>query len=915
MRSARRFWRSLVDVREGERLRTLFTLLYLFSTLTAYYIIKPLSKGMFMSKFKVDELPHLNMALAITGGVFAYLYTKLAVKSSLRSAVIWTSGISVFCLASLWWALGTKRDWMLYVFNIWVSMFSIVMVTQCWVVAANFFTSREAKRVYTLLGTGAVLGGAFGGFFTNAVIPHVSAARHMLWFTCVWIGIAYLMFRLALAQSPDSLQGATAGDKEEAEFRFKDIVSPLLAHRHLQLIMGITLLMLCADVMIEFQMNSMIMRKTTNEKDVVQYLAKFTALYPNLLSVFLQFVVAGLAVRSLGVSGTLQIMPVCLGAVSAYTIAAPSLVITTIARNVETSSRYTLNRTAMELLYMPLPLELRNRTKAFIDIFVDRFGRGLGGFLQKVMLYLPITRTGKNVNVQPFAVVTFCMVGLWSLLAWRARGEYLATVLKRIQSRRLDLETVPLQVQDPALIALLEKTARGPNPRQSTYALSLLAEIPDYRGTPLLKKLVGSPHPSVRAKVYEIARAANVPELLDQALEETRSSRAGEAPEAASSAAAYAIAVSPDGLDLAASLLDHPHDAIGRAAIDALAADPDRARRALTAEWLAAASTNPLPERRRLAAHAILARAEDVRQTLRALLRDNDPQVAIEACRTAQALQDRQYVEPLTGRLGDRMVRPAAIAALAGYGARVVGTLADLLGDGSVPVSWRGQIPRVLRLIPDQRSVDVLVRHLTGEEPVVRQAVLRALNYLRERAPGLDYAGAAVAGLIRDEVRSAAELAACVAPFDGRGDSGKMGTMLAATLHSRREEALERIFRLLGLRYSQPEIHRVYRALQRKLGDDRAAALDYLDSVLDREDKRAVMALLERDQASAPAKDAESAIVHILGLGDPWLKSCAIAAAAELRLVSVEPHIRRVAEGSDADSAGVARWALRAMRG
>ena len=52
-----------------------------------------------------------------------------------------------------------------------------------------------------------------------------------------------------------------------------------------------------------------------------------------------------------------------------------------IVRLTEASTRYTLNRTGMELLYMPLSRELRNRVKAFIDISVDRLSRGLGGVL------------------------------------------------------------------------------------------------------------------------------------------------------------------------------------------------------------------------------------------------------------------------------------------------------------------------------------------------------------------------------------------------------------------------------------------------------------------------------------------------------------------------------------------------------
>src|SRR6266850_846632 len=114
MRRVRLFWRSVYDVRPGEGLRTLF------------------------------------MALHMLCVVFAY--TRVAVRTSLAAAVNWSTAVTVVCLLGIWWMLRFNFDWMLYVFNIWVSLFSIVTVSQAWLVAANVFNSREAKRLYGLLG-------------------------------------------------------------------------------------------------------------------------------------------------------------------------------------------------------------------------------------------------------------------------------------------------------------------------------------------------------------------------------------------------------------------------------------------------------------------------------------------------------------------------------------------------------------------------------------------------------------------------------------------------------------------------------------------------------------------------------------------------------------------------------------------
>src|SRR5206468_11103619 len=99
----------------------------------------------------------------------------------------------------IWWALRFKFGWMIYVFNIWVSMFSIVTVSQGWLVAANVFNSREAKRLYGLVTLSAVAGAAFGGEFTARVARHVEN-RDLLLVSAVLVVIAYAAIRVVAGQ-------------------------------------------------------------------------------------------------------------------------------------------------------------------------------------------------------------------------------------------------------------------------------------------------------------------------------------------------------------------------------------------------------------------------------------------------------------------------------------------------------------------------------------------------------------------------------------------------------------------------------------------------------------------------------------------------------------------------------------------
>src|ERR1044071_7905950 len=112
--------RQLFDIRPGEHTRTWSMFFYLLFVLFAYYILKPVSRAMFLTKFDPDKLPHLYILMAVFGGIFAYLYSKLAAKSSLRAAVFWVMSLSVVSLVAMWSLI--HYPWMIYVLNIWVSL-------------------------------------------------------------------------------------------------------------------------------------------------------------------------------------------------------------------------------------------------------------------------------------------------------------------------------------------------------------------------------------------------------------------------------------------------------------------------------------------------------------------------------------------------------------------------------------------------------------------------------------------------------------------------------------------------------------------------------------------------------------------------------------------------------------------------
>ncbi|HVP48224.1 MAG TPA: Npt1/Npt2 family nucleotide transporter [Bryobacteraceae bacterium] len=908
-------WRKLFDVRKGEYARTLYMSLYLLLVMVAYYILKPVSAAMFLNKFNIDKLPYLYILIAGAGGVLAYLYTRIALKSSLTTAVSWTMLIAIVCLVALWWLVGLKNlPWMLYVFNIWVSLFSIVLFSQGWLVAANLFDSRQAKRLYGLLGLGAVVGAAVGSAVTTLTV-RIVGTQNLILVCAVIVALAFGAFLGAIRQAGDSLSGARAADTEKQEFSPRDIFASIGRSRHLQLIIAITLLTFIVDELVDFQFQ-LFARRSFRGNDLTAFFATFFV-YLNLISLVLQLFFTAWIVRHIGVGGTLRIMPASITAASIAAAAVPGLVSAVILRFSEAVNRYTFNRTGMELLFLPLPSGLKNRTKALVDIFIDRFGRGMAGVLLAALLAAGLR------DPRLIAFITIGCTVTWIFFARAAQQEYTRTMRSRIERRRLELEDERLTVGDPATVRLLEQTLESANPRQVCYALSMLAEAPGYELAPVLMRLSTSPLAQVRATVYDVARSAEVPDLLSAALIEIANAAADVGTSSvAAKAVGYVVAVSPEAGHRAAEFLNHASPAVVEAVIAAMNDKPELAGQVVTLEWIRDAARDADARRRRMAAQAIAVRGPESANALARLLQDPDTNVVAAACRAAGTLAHRPSVEPMIKLLDDAALRSVVVESLAAFGARHCGLLGDCLADPSWPLATRCQIPRVLKLIQDQRSVDVLLQSLNEPEISIRVAVLRALSHLHETVPNLNYGATFVTDHILKEARHYFELFSAVEPFRDHKGSQTAAGLLERSLQERLDQTLERLFRLLGLKYPPEDMHAAYLAVRGRRREQFLAALDFLDTVLEPALKRVVMPLLDssegmaergRDLFGLEVRDAESAIRDLIRSSDPWLSACAMAAAAERGFHRLRSDILAAAGRSGSEVAEVARSAAQAL--
>ena len=85
--------------------------------------------------------------------------------------------------------------------------------------------------------------------------------------------------------------------------------------------------------------------------------------------------------RYLGIGFALMILPVSLGSTAIVMLLNAALWAPGLARVLDQSLRYTVDKTTREILFLPLPSDIKLKAKSFVDVTVDRAAKAAGALL------------------------------------------------------------------------------------------------------------------------------------------------------------------------------------------------------------------------------------------------------------------------------------------------------------------------------------------------------------------------------------------------------------------------------------------------------------------------------------------------------------------------------------------------------
>jgi hypothetical protein len=798
-----------------------------FLVLIAHSLLETARDALFLSNEPVSHLPWMYLVLALLGVFVSEAALRTGRQLDVRRLLISSQAIAVVGTLAVALLIRTSSEIAYYALYVWVGIASMSVLVRYWQHLSGAFTVTQAKRRFPLIGAGSVAG-ALAGYALADVLARTAGIT-------VALPVAAGFFALSML-GPLLFFVSDTRDDEDGELMVRagvaESIRAVLSHGYLRRLATIMVIASATLTVSDYVFKSVVV----HEVEASAFGSFFARAYFafNGVSLFVLGALVTPLLTRLGVTRTLALLPGLLLVSGLGVVVFGGVAAALALKGVDGALRFSTHKTAVELLYIPISRGLRNTVKSAMDVLAQRFGQAFGSLVILLSLLLSDSPT------IPAAVVV-CTSLAWVVLAVGLRESYLdlfrETLSHGPDEAMLDfpdldvgsLEALVAALSSPsdskvlAAIELLEKKAKGhlvpglvlyhPSPEVVARALDLFARTRRKDILPFLPRLAGHEYAEVRAAALRAATAIQPDEALLR------------------------------------GALEHHCPVVNVTAIVGLTVGGWIPVAEGVAELCRRAETAPDPARPMIA-RAIRYQPKPIFvPVLTRLAKDPDFETRREAVLAMRAAHDVELTTHLIRALGERGLREDARDALVELGLPALQSLEQALTDAATPNAVRLHLPRSIARFQSQRAADILVSQLqTESRGVMRFKALRGLGRMVANDPSLSISEEALEAMLASTVASLFQrlhwqilLEEGAAEQPERRTPGH--TLLLQLLRDKETLAIERLFRILGLRFRGERWADVYVAIESDDEVARSNGRELLESVLPHGLGRAVVAL------------------------------------------------------------------------
>ncbi len=914
--------RQFFDVRPGEGTPLLFAFLYVALAVGSFLLAKPIRNGLFLGEYGASRLVYVYVAVPLVLSALVPLYTTVASRVGERVVIT----VSLLFLAAnvlvFWWALTFRpAPWLSAAFYVWVNCFGVIAPVQAWMFASAVFDTRQARRLFGLVGAGASLGAVLGGVLAGILVGPLGTINLLLVLAAM-IVLTGLVVNLGWHhRRPDTATLTRMGDRAQQDARapFFDTMALIGRTPYLRNIALLVSLVAVVTLWTQFLFQSGAERYFAGDADrMTRFFGQFNSAM-GVAALLIQVFATGPALRRFGLGVTILLLPVLLSTGIAVIALTASLWAVLLTSAFDQGFRFSIDKATFELLYLPLGSATKTRVKTTIELVCSRTADGVGAVLLGVATTGFLVLPGAGLGLRGVAILSLLLMVGWVVLASALRRGYVEAIYDTITQHRLDADRAAGTVLDRTATEALAARLRDGELVEVLYALDVFRM--QHRGVahPAVRSLLQYPSPEVRSQAISVLSEAgdlgsipDVEALLDDP-------DAGVRAEALLFLARHADI---DPLDRIASIAAFPAYSVQAGIVAFLARDSPWQNLDAAGLMLRQMVTEEGPDAMftKIEAARVLGRlSEGFDEELHALLDDANAEVVRAALVAAGHRGDPGLVHAMLPKLEDGGLQDDAVQALTRLGEGIVPDLRRALEDPGLHLDVRREIPRILSTIGGAEAREALVANLLANDPTLRDDIVASLGRLHMQHPDLRVERRTV------EMALTAEVVAHYLSYQILGSlrsSFPETDPLVRGIEHAIEQERSRILGLIAPLLPHMDMQSVSGALRSSNPAMRANALELLDNVLSTDLRQLVVPLVDGQVSvkeriaragrivTTPVTTQEEAVRAMLASDNAWLKACGVYAAGALRFVSLRPLIEPLGLAPDPLLRQTARDAL-----
>ncbi len=447
-----RFLGIFTEVRAGEGGLTLAMALLVFLLLAAYYLIRPVRDALILQQGGAEMKSYLAAVMAVLLYFLVQGYAKLVSRYERTRLISVVTAFFIACLVAFWILSRLGVPYLSYAFFIWVGIFSVMVVAQFWSYANDVYSNEAGKRLFPLVGFGAMVGAYAGADAADRLLEFISVFELMLVAAALLAACIVLTNLISLrVWGRRQIQVQQSGledwlsERKARKEREKLAFGLLREHKYLWYIALVILTLNLVNSNGEYILGHLV--EKYGQQQVEQAVAEATAAgtglrfggrelgnpassearaayvqstigrfyagffrWMNLLGMFLQLFVVGRLVQLGGIRAGLLWLPVIVLGTYGLVLVLPVLQFVRIGKVFENASDYSVNKTTLQMLFLPTSRDVKYKAKQATDSFFQRVGDvGSAAFVFLGTAVLSLGARG-------FAVINLVIVAGWFFL-------------------------------------------------------------------------------------------------------------------------------------------------------------------------------------------------------------------------------------------------------------------------------------------------------------------------------------------------------------------------------------------------------------------------------------------------------------------------------------------------------------------